>query len=934
MIFKKLFRPKYQDPNPQIRIQAIQTLSPDESQHKAQLHELAFNDEDPNVNLAALKRLNSFALWCKMAETAKVERVRKKAQSTVETALFEQSELEISEKDRITFVKECKSPVLLEKLITLPWLQSDNVPLMLSTLHKIGKPYVLHKTFLATSSESLQLALLENIDDVSVLQKALKRTPFEPVKQAIADKLANIELHKTRPAEVEKSVKLILSQLLALRDKRDYALLTEQREKLTSQYLQAKQDFHFLSQDIAAQFEQRYADIQQKLDHTSEQLLPEWQSRKQLEAVKLSLSQTENSIHAIIEQVNHLLGEDASKITLGEVERYQVELQEAERTLTGLSTEVTRLTGASHLLQGIESLFAMIRQCTATLERLPEFQNAIADARLLIKKLSKLPLPSDISQIEASEAHFNEQREQWRAIVTPYKTNWPDELTRQWQDLSSQWKNAIRGLTNEVKQSESRVRGKLKAVDSLISQGKFKAAMGLFSKVASWYQALPEKQQALLSRSFDNTKEQVENLHDWQQYIAVPRKPAMLREVEAIALQPLEVKQQSEEVKRLRSAWSSLGATGTEADDALNFAFDLAIEKAFEPCREHYNKLDKEREDNLLKKRQVIEDMCNLNTQEADPKALTDSFTKLQKRWKEIGGVDYKVLESLNADYRAAAEPLKQKVATYQQDNADQKQALLKQAIFLLDSDDVTDAIEQAKTLQRKWKQIGHAGHKAERQLWTAFRKTNDELFEKRQSVFDAQRQQTDTLRSEIDQALEGLEQSIQQADELSKLDECMLGLTELSDKIAQLPEKLVRSYHNKVANLTDKLQRNKQELVVARKSQVYVQLFESLKQWQQPQVPESVKALPNGWQQSFTLATDGQFSRHEVTLLLEIIAQATSPPEDQALRKSLQLGMMTNKLEKGEELERDSLLALWIEQGPLSESDLDLLKRVEALYQ
>ena len=100
MIFSKLFQPKYKHKDPLVRIQAIGTLSAEESQHKSVLHELAFNDSDNRVSVAALNKLNNFDLWWKMMEISKDERLARHARSKVEDALLGKNDIAISPKAR------------------------------------------------------------------------------------------------------------------------------------------------------------------------------------------------------------------------------------------------------------------------------------------------------------------------------------------------------------------------------------------------------------------------------------------------------------------------------------------------------------------------------------------------------------------------------------------------------------------------------------------------------------------------------------------------------------------------------------------------------------------------------------------------------------------------------------------------------------------
>ena len=70
MIFSRFFSPKHKDQDPNIRLEAIAKLNLAKPADKEALHELAFNDDSAKVSIAALDKLNTFALWQKMAEIA------------------------------------------------------------------------------------------------------------------------------------------------------------------------------------------------------------------------------------------------------------------------------------------------------------------------------------------------------------------------------------------------------------------------------------------------------------------------------------------------------------------------------------------------------------------------------------------------------------------------------------------------------------------------------------------------------------------------------------------------------------------------------------------------------------------------------------------------------------------------------------------------
>ncbi|MFA3790409.1 DUF349 domain-containing protein [Aliiglaciecola sp. SL4] len=932
MIFKHFFRPKYQDPNPQVRIQAIANLVPEESQHKSQLHELAFNDEDPNVSLAALTRLNSFALWCKMADTAKSERVKKRAQAMVESALFEQGDLVISDQERKRFIAECKSNSLLEKMLQLPAVKNDESGLLLTVLNKLNKPHVLKQTFINSDNEKVQLSLLPLIDDESTLNKGLKRATSSAVADAIRDKLKQLEQAKLKPKEIEKDAKLVLSQLLALKDKSDFVHIKQQNDALVNSFLSLQQEFSYLKDETKIQLNARFEEISHKITHLIQQLAPSFEAAEQASALKKQLDEIADQVTSILTSANQELAQDVEKVTLGAVEAYEHALQACQQQLVSL---LPALKHYNDLKKSWDYISAQITQCRSTLERLPEFKKAVTLGKEFLEKFSHLAPPSDVSQISASKEFLSEQTLYWKALSEPYGSGWPKELEKQWQDRRKEFNAGLAKLLADVKQNENRCKAKLRAIDSLISQGKYNAAISLYSKVTSWYEQLPERNQQYISRQLETIKEQVENLKGWQQYIAQPRKPAVLKEAETIALHPLPIEQQVAEVKRLRSAWNSLGNTGNEADSILNKAFDMAIEKAFEPCRLHFAEMESQRKENEQQKLELIEQCKQLQTEDKGISDIADEVSVIQQRWKQIGKVDYKILDNINAAYANALKPLKERIQQFYQENAESKQSLVKQAQNLIELEDINEAVEQAKKLQLQWKNIGNAGRKQDSLLWKEFRSINDQLFAKRNDMQTSSKQALQKETQEAQTKLLEIQELANKADSFSAIEqvtEQLLGFN------SALEDKVLKTLSHKIAKIEKQLINKKQSVHSNKKRGLLVSMFGLLNgTLDDGNGDDLLEQFPQAWKQAYLSNNATDFNRTEIAVLLDILEAVESPQEDLQLRKKLQLQMMTDKLQHGEQLDKDSLLLQFIKAGKLpvdaTTKDIAVFERVKTHF-
>lgn len=934
MIFKHLFRSKHQNPDPQVRIQAIENLNHQDPQQKSVLHELAFNDSDVGVSLAALQKLDSFVLWYKMAEIAKNDRVQKKSQQFVENTLLDEQNPALTVQEKRKFILETRDIRLIEKLLGQQWIQKDT-ELAMMLLQKADKPQLQEKLLFDTQNESLQTAILQTLADAAptrkLLNKIQKKTSSSVLKDLANETLQGWLTAEQAPIEVEQQVKMVLSRMLALKDQSDLLRIQQQQKELTLQYNQIAERFVCLPELKRIEIEQKYSDICVRVERTIALLTPQWQAQQ----AELALSQNMQTLLVEVEQslaeLSIQLSTRISEISSSEVDTFVIRINQHIEKLQSLTNQLPASNQTAH--RRLEQINNQLLSSLNTLTNLPAFQQAIQLGQALLEKFASLALPDDASQIEAAEEYLREQKQLWRNTVASYQAHIPATLSQQWNERLKGWHQAIKVLKNQLDAELSRCRNKLKAVESLINQGKFKAAMMLYQKVQKWFDVLPEKQQGQLERTFVFVKEQIENLKDWQDYIAAPRKPALLNEVEALIAQPLEIEAQSTAIKSLRYQWNSLGKIDSESDQALNEAFEIAIEKAFAPCREFYDQQQQQREQNMLAKQQLLAEIQTLGEQQVGVTELAKALRSVQQKWKNIGEVDFKQRNALYDSYQKLLNPLRDKISAFYQDNAEQKQALLTKAEKLSELESVDEAIEQAKKLQQTWKTIEHAGKKAEAKLWPAFRKANDSLFAKKS---EANQQQISELKEQvalIKEQVTQFETSFNNVDDKANLQSVMQDKQGVVDAINTLPTRERRALEQRVQNVVEQQQIKLGELAKAAKSQTYLDLFSALKEWQTDnEIPASVTSLNKQWQQCFReLVADTD--RHDLTIKMEIVAQQDSPKKDSAKRQSIQMQLMAQKLQSGDSLDLLTLLKDWIRAGALSKSDITLLKRIEPLF-
>ncbi|MFQ3234535.1 MAG: exonuclease SbcC [Paraglaciecola sp.] len=933
MIFKHLFRAKHLNPDPQVRITAISKLDGDIPEQKSSLHELAFNDADINVSLAALTKLDSFALWYKMAGITKNERIGKKARQMVDHVLFNDDDDRMSAVQKRQFALECNDPNLLERLLPQAWLQADP-EVVEHSLNVISKPHLALSTLLLSDNEGLQLALLKFANNESTLQKIVKKVVSSKVRDLAVDELAKLHFSKTQPIEVEKKTRLLLSRLLAClacKDSNDYAQLSASREALLSDYAGLESQFFCLTALKQQEFRGKFADINYKLSILVAEMAPLWQAQQDQLALTQKVVQVTADTQALLVWLADMLSDGVSFITLAQTEQAQTEIQTRCKRILQLKSDLPLGHSAQSSLQ---YLHEQLLQRQHTYNHLPAFVQAIKDGELLLVNFREMALPEDTAALFQAKECLKALKQQWDALRSNYAASWPDALQSAWEQQCAVWQKALTTLSTQLTQDVSRCRNKIKAVDALITHGKYKAAIGIFAKVAKIFQALPGAQQTQLARAFDKIKSEIDNLQDLQAYIAQPRKPALLAQAVALLEYPLEVDEQANKIKDLRRCWNSLGQLGTTQDDALNADFNDKIEQAFLPCRAHYDDQQQLRAANLTAKSAIIEQLTNLEAFAGSDADLARQLRQMQQQWQGLGEVDYKLRDALNAQYRTAMIAPRSKVAQYYQANVEYKQELILQAEKLLELDDAIDAIEQAKFLQEKWKTAEPAQRKVENQLWSTFRHINDKVFAKRKAHNEQLKQQQEQQTDHVQQQLHEMQIKVDGAQTRAMLDAVTVELKDIYDLLDPMPLK-VRNLLQTQLNLIAQNQQNKSRSLDAKdQEQRFIDLFAVLQQWKSATLPETAFDLPGMWQQAFkSSVTDDPLERHELTVMLEVLSELPSPDSDKIKRKAMQLKLMADKLESGVQADKTNLLHRWIAQGPVLSNDLALLQRTEHCF-
>lgn len=929
MIFDRFFKAKHLNSDPQVRLAAISSLSLDKPTDKQALHELAFNDSQANVSVAALDKLNSFPLWLKASETAENSKLKRLAHERVLAEVNNPHSTLLTQGDFNSFVAESKNLVLLEQMLFSNQRLQNNDALALAVLLKINKLNTNRLYFKDHANQAQKQVIVARTDEINELSKMLKFANDDVVINAIEVKIENLRELAALPIKIKQDATLVISKLLALKDNNDYERLYESKQQLCQEFEQYKAKFNVLEEETALLLAEKYLRVNESVEKRLAALKEDWQNTNELKQTTNALSEIDERFKEVKQQIDAILASiddpsllAQSKLLGNALSDISLDIEDAKKRPQTVAHKRT-----------IKQIQTNVETYQGFLEQLPNVRETQENAKALVAKLQTVA--EELSIDELTDV-VKQLKNEWNKMMATVLLPLPVSILVAWEDTEKKYRSKISAVQEELKQQEKKTLAKLKTVQRMINQGSFKPALSTFKYAQKMYAVLPEKSQKNLLKLYTELNEKAIELQELQAFIAGSRKPAMLEEVNMLALQQNveDIAGRAQSIKTLRAQWNELGKLGTEEDDALNKIFDDALEKAFLPCREYYAQQDKVRAENALQAKAIIDELAELAKHE-NMSTIGRALSAINKKWRALGNLEQSERRKLQKAYQAALKPAQIRLDTFYSENLERKQALLKKAEQLDALEDVNSAAESAKQFQQQWKEIGFSGKQTDDEMWMAFRKANDAIFAKISEKRDAEASELSQVKTEFHAKAAALNEQLKAASEMKDLADFDAYTEALNDKLREIPTRQAKTEQQKLDAILLQYKAKQLEFEQQKSAAQWINLFDTLAAWTDNSLPASAAELPNKFQQLMKLSGNDKADdkRKELTIQAEIIADLPSNKADEKERKIIQLQLMAARLEGSDVPTVDGLLADWISCGPLLKSDQALLKRLKKIF-
>ena len=214
------------------------------------------------------------------------------------------------------------------------------------------------------------------------------------------------------------------------------------------------------------------------------------------------------------------------------------------------------------------------------------------------------------------------------------------------------------------------------------------------------------------------------------------------------ALLPLEkIKDIEPKLRALQNKWSEIGGTYQEEWNKIKEEYYSTVNSIYDKIKTFYENRKEEQAQNIVKKKELIEEAKKLNeienTEHKHYQKTTEKFKALQDAWKKIGFGPKEENESVWKEFRSEFDQFFDKKKEFYDGRNEvfdkvkaKKEELIKQVEAIKDSKDWKNAINKIKNVQQKWKQLGSAGPRNENKLWKQFREHIDYFFDAKDNHF------------------------------------------------------------------------------------------------------------------------------------------------------------------------------------------------------
>lgn len=945
-MFKSLFKPKWQSAKPQVRIQALQNLNSNDANDAHVIELMAKGDVESEVRLAAIKRIPQREKMITLIAQEKDNSVRHRA---IEHLLTTVAQTAAGIDPVFRNMLGSLDSQALASIID----QTKNATLGMLALEQLNDENVLEHYALNLPVAQMRQAAAQKLQSEDVLERVVKgsKGKDKSVWRICKDKLGAMRAEQQQEASIEQQIHDICQHIDTLARLPYDNLYAARVEHLQKQWQRLQ---HHADNEAVHRFNRAFTLCKATVDDIhNEQNRQQEEVARQREALHERMAACEQLEEAVKQlSFNSVLQPGDIPALQALLNTQKIRWEEAASVVEPAADERKRFVRIHGLLQRAldavrqlgeresriqQAASAALDVQEATMAALQEMKKSLDKALGNLQWPEELAWPESLKLHQQALAHFERLQTKARALE---------------QDAI----NNIKGICNDLKQE--------------IEQGHLKSAQRLLKDASHLVKHLPIKTASGYQKELRDLTVKVNELRDWQGFVSTPKKEELCQEMEALVGATIDPQALSNKIRRLQEEWRALGEADKGRNKELWDRFSAAAEKAYEPCKVYFDKLHDVRAKNLAERQRICEQLETYLTQydwaNANWKAVNEVYETAKNEWRQYTPVERKDGKQTQDRFNSLLDQLRGKLQDEFNRNRIKREKLIEQAEALAQQDDTTGTIDQAKTLQRQWREVGMVSRRDDARLWKRFRAACDQVFARRDQQRDAAQKEREQNVVHAEHLCDQIEQLAEShIDDVTSAQQEFVQLQQRFEALGYFPREQQEAIQKRYKAVCEHFKQGLTNAQVQLRRSSYQELWRRAglcdeledtllasnqgdlfgaapeAEWNSDRdVPPAaqpalqarydavIRALQAGQKPDAQTLLDNASQLQDLCIRLEIAAGVDSPAEDQKRRMELQVSRLSSGLQgrqhsvaRGAEL-IEQLQVEWCLVGPVSAAE------------
>lgn len=719
------FKPKWQNSNPEKRLEAVSDM---DALEQSTLERIALSDEDSSVRTAAVKKLTKISTLSEISKKDNDSGVRRLA----ETRYFEEATKKLKDfrepanAEVLGFIAELKDTRYAEDLAK----SMQNSELRLELIKSTNKVNILAMAATKDAKVEIATAAVTRLESEASLKDVAKNSKHTSVRKIASDKLRAKE-------EAEDGGK---KAAILLAGKRN--ALIQQAHSLAAQKnpLSVRPQFEELMKEASTL---GMGPDQDKLNeiYTSFVKFANEADAERIAAEKAEAEKAATRVHLveILDELEAILNASDANEKTDRVAEIVAEWNEKKAIMDAASTKRFNLAFVrSQELKKVEQETAI------------SAVDASDEVKARAQLLETLQALAETDATESTNKHIRNIVKEWEQLPL---LEGGDPQLQAYNALRNKLKEKVAAFEETaqkiVEENSVKLRNLIERVKGFDENEDFKViSQKLRDAFQEWKNIVGEQKFKYhdLWLEYKAATERFQEMRQWESWHNENDREKILEEMELLAK---EEGSQSvlDKLRELANKWKNSGPTSSSKYIEFKDKFQALFEQIKQNCASFIEERLAERQKNLAEKEAICQKIDELvaNT-EMFWKDKYKAFQEIQESWKQIGMVPKENLTALMERFKASTNAFfaQYKESIKQEDqnreaNLEKKIKLCEEAESLKESVDWNATSNKLKQLQDAWKACGPVPKSKSEEVWTRFRTACDAFFEKKRAHFEEQ---------------------------------------------------------------------------------------------------------------------------------------------------------------------------------------------------